>query len=116
MALPTLGATSTNPRLAEACAELGRRLRAGSPAPAGDVLREYPDLAADRNAVLELIYTEYVLREERGERTAPEDWYARFPEWAADLRDLFQVNAQVRAEPSQTATTLPDGRSSSAPT
>ena len=53
-------------QLARACEELERRLRAGQPCGAADLLAEFPDLARDKNAALELIYTEFVLREERG--------------------------------------------------
>jgi serine/threonine protein kinase/tetratricopeptide (TPR) repeat protein len=84
--------------LARACEELEHRLAAGHQSPAAELLGEIPDLAADRDTALELIYTEFVLREERGEHPTPDEWCARFPEWEADLRAVFQVNAHLRAE------------------
>ena len=84
--------------LARACEDLEHRLAAGHQSPAAELLGEVPDLAADRDAALELIYTEFVLREERGEHPTPDEWCARFPQWEADLRAVFQVNAHLRAE------------------
>src|SRR5262245_47936255 len=109
MSTPATTPTTPRGRLDQACEELERRLRAGGPGGAAEVLGEFPDLAGDRNAVLELVYTEFVIREERGERPTPEEWYARFPRWEADLRELFQVNAHVRATGGTTASTLPHG-------
>ena len=57
-----------------------------------------PELARDKNAVLELIYTEFVLREERGERPSPTTGTPG-SEWEADLRELFQVNAHPGRRP-----------------
>jgi tetratricopeptide (TPR) repeat protein len=98
MATPATTDPAIGQQLARACEELERRLRAGEPGGAAELLEEFPELARDRGAVLELIYTEFVLREERGERPVPEDWYARFPAWEADLRELFQVDSHVRGQ------------------
>ncbi|MCA9218094.1 MAG: protein kinase, partial [Planctomycetales bacterium] len=56
------------------------------------VLNDYPAIVADREAVLELIYTEYVLRQEQGIEISVDDWITRFPQLAQDLRELFQVH------------------------
>jgi tetratricopeptide (TPR) repeat protein len=85
-------------QLAAACDELERRLRAGEPCSAASLLAEFPILAADKTAALELIHTEHVIREELGQRPSADEWYARFPQWAADLRERFEVNAHLRAE------------------
>jgi tetratricopeptide (TPR) repeat protein len=84
--------------LRQACAELEQRLRTGTPGRAEDFLAAHPALASDANAVLELIYTEFVLRNELGERTDPVDWFARFPQWRADLQELFQIHDFVQRE------------------
>ncbi|HJZ56081.1 MAG TPA: serine/threonine-protein kinase, partial [Gemmataceae bacterium] len=85
-------------QLAAACDALDRRLRGGKPCSAAGLLAAFPALAADKTAALELIYTEYVIREELGQRPSADEWYTRFPGWEADLRELFEVNAHFRAE------------------
>jgi hypothetical protein len=79
-------------QLRRACAELERRLRAGGPGGAEDLLADYPAVAACTEAALELVYTEYVVREELGQRPDSADWLRRFPLWRDDLRQLFQVD------------------------
>src|SRR5262245_28546571 len=87
--------------LRSACAELARRVRAGT-GRAEDLLCERPAVAASADAALELIYTEFVLRQELGERPAPDEWYARFPARRADLEQLFEVHRLARAALSDT--------------
>jgi eukaryotic-like serine/threonine-protein kinase len=82
-------------QLREACAELERCLRAGQPCAAEDLLAASPALGAHTEAALELIYTEFVLREELGQRPAAAELIGRFPQWRADLEQLFQVHQVV---------------------
>jgi serine/threonine protein kinase len=99
------------PRLRQACAELSRRLYAGEPVRAEALLAAYPDLAADVDCALELIYgTEFVIREELGERPAFAEFYERFPQWRGALERQFQIHNlldQPLAEGA--ADTLPGG-------
>src|SRR5262249_27888892 len=74
------------------CADLERRLRAGEPCGAEDLFTTYPVLTAQPDAALELIYTEFVVRTQLGQQPDPAVWYARFPQWQADLRQLFQIH------------------------
>src|SRR5262245_14972382 len=57
-----------------------------------DLLREYPYLAGDADAVLDLIYNETVLREEAGLAVRPADYLRRFPHLADELRLQFEVD------------------------
>ncbi len=98
MATPATDDTAIRQQLTRACEELDRRLCAGVPGGAVELLDEFPDLARDKTAVLELVYTEFVIRKERGEQPVPEDWYARLPTWETDLRELFQIDSHVRRE------------------
>src|SRR5438046_636894 len=82
--------------LHQACSQLEERLCAGDRCGSEEMLRVYPALAADVDAALELLYTEFVLREQRGERPAPEDWYARFPQWRDGLRQIFEIHRLAR--------------------
>src|SRR5207248_6604358 len=77
--------------LRQACAELGRRLRAGERYGAEDAFAAWPALAADADAAVELIGAEFALRAELGQAPAPEEWYARFPQWRDRLRRRFEL-------------------------
>lgn len=84
--------------LTRAIDDLEKRVRGGERKSCESILRAYPDVAADKDSLLELIYTEYVLRQELGQAAPIADWIARFPEWQADLEALFQVDAYVQKE------------------
>jgi serine/threonine protein kinase len=83
-----------------------QRWQMGERLPAESYLRRFPSLEADTEAVVELAYGEYLLREERGERPALEEYLWRFPEHAERLRQqvelhhLLQPASEVSAEAS----------------
>ena len=79
-------------QLRRACAELERRLRGGDSCSARELLDAFPDLAEHKDVALELIYTEFVIRQELGETPSPDRWHDQFPHWHDDLRQLFQVH------------------------
>ncbi len=78
--------------LRQACDELERRLRGGQPCTAEDLFAAFPGLTTDSDAAVELIYTEFVAREQLGQRPDPADWLGRFPHWRDDLEQLFEVH------------------------
>jgi WD40 repeat protein/serine/threonine protein kinase len=82
-------------QLREACAELGRRIRAGEDCGAERLFADYPEVACHADSALELIYTEFVIREQLGQQPSPEQWYSRFPAWRQDLEQIFQVHRFV---------------------
>jgi hypothetical protein len=43
------------------------------------------------DAALELVYTEYVIREELGRQLALSNWFGRFPQWRERLERVFQI-------------------------
>ena len=55
-------------QLRQACAELERRLRAGIACRSEELLAEFPAVAGTAEAALELIYTEFVLRRQLGQK------------------------------------------------
>jgi tetratricopeptide (TPR) repeat protein len=80
------------PIVAEALAvDQWRRWHAGERIPAEDYLRRYPILEADPEHALELIYGEFLVREELGEAPTPEEYCRRFPGHANQLRQQFAV-------------------------
>jgi serine/threonine-protein kinase len=83
-------------QLRHACAELDRCLRAGQLCRAERFFAQVPLLASHDDHAVELIYTEFVTREELGQRPTPEEFYARFPRWQRRLRRQFQVHNLLR--------------------
>jgi hypothetical protein len=57
------------------------------------LIAKHPILAANSEAVLDLIYHEVVLREERGEEVRLGDYQRRFASLSRELTDLFAVHA-----------------------
>ena len=69
-----------------ACDELSRRLRSGLACEAEEFLAADPTIGSDTDAVLELLYTEFIVREQLGERPRPQEWLDRFPRCARSWR------------------------------
>src|SRR5688572_16009736 len=88
----SLGAPRTSSALRESCADLIRRLRQGEPARAEQYLVQFPYVADDAEAAVELIYTEFATREELGGRPNPVEFYERFPERRDALRRQFDIH------------------------
>ncbi|MBO0699766.1 MAG: hypothetical protein J2P46_15320, partial [Zavarzinella sp.] len=63
------------------------RWRRGDRVKAERYFRDFPDLAADTETALVLIYGEYYMRKERGETPSLMEYIARFPQHARRLRD-----------------------------
>lgn len=82
-------------KLRGACAELEQRLRAGEACAAEEYLSLFPELAADLELALDLIYTEFVTREQSGQAGEPEGYYARFPQWRERLERLFDLHSKL---------------------
>lgn len=96
--MPSAQSTVVEGQLRRARAALEDGLRAGGDGRAEDLLAAYPAVAADAEAALELVYTEFAVREELGQTPDPADWYARFPQWRADLEQVFEVHRELRRE------------------
>ena len=97
--------------LRRARAELESDLRADKKCRAEELLVAYPAVAADTDAALELVYTEYVVRDQMGQKPTPDEWYERFPQYRADLEQMFEVhNELVKAEDNSFSRTLTAGR------
>lgn len=83
-------------QLRHATGELHRQLSAGLATQAEMWLQKFPDVASDEELALELIYSEYVVRESLGQRPVPEEYYARFPALRERLQRLFEVDAMLQ--------------------
>jgi serine/threonine protein kinase/Flp pilus assembly protein TadD len=72
--------------------------RSGSRPSVETFLADRPDLLAEPSVAIRLIYEEYCLRLEAGERDASDELLARFPAWHDDLRALLHCH-RVLAPP-----------------
>jgi tRNA A-37 threonylcarbamoyl transferase component Bud32 len=77
-------------------ADQRRRWAAGDRRTVESYLQAHPTLAADPEAVLDLIYQEVVLREERGETADVDEYLRRFPQWSEALRVQFEVHGAIQ--------------------
>jgi len=78
--------------LRQVCAEMERRLSAGENCTAESLLASHSQLASDTDAALEVIYTEFVAREQLGQRPVPAEFCERFPQFRDGLEQLFQIH------------------------
>jgi WD40 repeat protein len=85
--------------LRRSCRDLAARLRRGEPAGAEDYLARHPVLANDTEAAVELIYWEFLAREDLGQRPAVEEFLARFTPWRDRLQRQLAVHAVLSAPP-----------------
>ena len=86
-------------QLSEASAQLSQKLRAGDQCATEDMLAEFPAITADNDSALELIYTEFVVREQLGQRPSAEDWQRMRSKIldAADYKREARLTSPVRA-------------------
>jgi tetratricopeptide (TPR) repeat protein len=68
-----------------------QRWHAGQRVPAEEYLRRCPTLAGDPDSALEVIYGEFLVRQALGEEPAAAEYLERFPEFAASLREHFEL-------------------------
>ncbi len=69
-----------------------RRWQQGDRVQAEAYLADHPELGAEADAVLDLVYHEVLLREEAGEAPRLEEYVARFPQHSVRLRRQFVVH------------------------
>jgi len=72
--------------------EQRQRWQRGERVLAESYLREYPALAEQGEAFLDLIYHEVVLREQQGDKPLLAEYQQRFPQFAAQLQQQFEVH------------------------
>jgi hypothetical protein len=86
-------------------ADMEARFEVGEVVPVETYLERYPELAGDRDLVLELIAAEYSLRRRREDGPLTDDYRQRFPQLAVDLEPWLQtlpgsdLPATVRSTP-----------------
>ncbi len=73
------------------------RWHLGERIPAESYLRCFPNLESDAEAAVELVYGEFLLREERGERPELQEYHKRFPEYAQRLSQQVELHQALAA-------------------
>src|SRR5262245_59122996 len=96
MTAPMTAAQEMELQLRLACAELKDRLRTGEPVRAESMFAKFAAFAGDADAALEVIYTEWLTREELGQAPAVEELFERFPQWRERLHRLLEVHDALR--------------------
>ncbi len=76
----------------EALRAMSEGWRGGHPEPAESLLARYPRLAAQPEAAVRLVYEEWCLREELGERLDSQTFYQRFPQWREPLQVVLNCH------------------------
>jgi tetratricopeptide (TPR) repeat protein len=106
------------------CSDQRRRWQQGERVPAETYFREQPAFFDSQPAcAIELIFNEYLLQQETGEAVAPPDYLRRFPQFAAQLGPLFEVDQEIaqgnwfgsRPSPAGPSTTWPPTTSVAGP-
>jgi predicted Ser/Thr protein kinase len=74
-----------------------QRWQAGERVPAESYFQRYPNLRADVEAAVDLIYGEFLLRERHGEQPAADEYRQRFPEFTDLLRAQIELHQALAA-------------------
>jgi serine/threonine-protein kinase len=94
------------------CVDLRERWRRHERLPAEDYLARFPQVQAEREAALDLVYCEILARADAGEAPSAAAYAARFPDLAAELGRQIEMHHLLEAD----ATSIRPLAPSSAPT
>jgi WD40 repeat protein/tetratricopeptide (TPR) repeat protein len=73
------------------------RCARGEWVPAEAYLDAFPSVRANRECAIDLVFAEYLLRDERGERPRLEEYQGRFPQYADELKLQVELQAAIQA-------------------
>jgi serine/threonine-protein kinase len=80
-----------------------QRWQAGERVLAESYLERHPEVRADPEPAIDLVFNEFLLRVGRGERPDKEDYLRRFPEYADILREQIALHQAIEGGPSALA-------------
>lgn len=95
MAIDPVNREGLEQLLRRSCREVEIRVRAGEDRVSEAILETNPALAVDAEMAIDIIYTEYVTREELGQKPTSEELSTRFPQWSSRLERLLDVDAAL---------------------
>src|SRR6478609_4282793 len=98
---------SQQPRLVQALEEQTRHWRSGERVHVETLLERHPALGPNREALLDLVYHEIMLREQLGETPSLDEYRRRFPDLADDLARQFHIDAALEAHVAASKTSRP---------
>ena len=98
-------ADSSGARLAILRADLSLRWEAGECVTAQWYRERFPDLAED--TVVALVYEEFCLREDHGEKPSTDEFLARHPDLAEPLRRVFEIHELIGSATAGSSTLPP---------
>jgi hypothetical protein len=102
--------------LHHACAELSRRLHAGESCQVETLLQDFPSLASDPRLALDLILTEFRVRQQLGQIPDPQELLRRFPQWNQQLQQRLGSLDVLTANEDSDRTPLQESRADSSET
>jgi serine/threonine protein kinase/Flp pilus assembly protein TadD len=82
--------------LASTLEAMAHHWHSGRPRRAEEWLAEFPELAADPESAVRVVYEEFCLREERGERVEAKELFDRFPQWHEQLAVVLDCHRLLR--------------------
>ena len=83
--------------------DLRQRWQRKESPPVENYLNQFPELASDAESTIDLIYTEYLIRESEGEVPSVEEFAERFPSYAKQLVSQIQIHHLVDSTEMHTA-------------
>jgi serine/threonine protein kinase len=84
--------------------DMAHRFDRGEPVEAADYLERFPELGHQGGRMVSLIYEEFCLREERGERPDPEEFAARYAPWHDSILSQLRCHSLLSQVVAPTAT------------
>jgi WD40 repeat protein len=84
---------------ADLLSDLRRRWNEGDRVTAERYLNDHPDLETAPEYAIDLVYSEYLIREQLGERPQTVEYLARFPRFAAQLARQFALHDELESAP-----------------
>jgi WD40 repeat protein/serine/threonine protein kinase len=97
--LPPASASAISRRSTEEIlVEIRQRMQGGEQVRIEEYLAVQPEIAANTESLLDLVYNEILLRQQHGERPTLAEYQQRFPALAEELRVQFEVDALMFSE------------------
>ena len=90
--------TSTIGLLGQLRADQHERWKRGDRRPVDQYLVEHSELQSNERLLVDLIYSEFCLREELGENPEAKEYLERFPQFVGELRSQFEFHKEIDAD------------------